>query len=85
VILDCSFIAATLLLYSCQKRTREEMAIMMIKIVKVDHVGGGVAAEMIASMPRRILKGFGMTISKSCHQARGFLMERTFFPAVSSL
>src|SRR5579871_6368793 len=72
---------AMLLLYSCQKRTTQEMKIIKIIIPNVDQEGLGVEMEIIAISPKRILKGLGITTKRSCHQACGFLDVKIFFPA----
>jgi hypothetical protein len=50
-----------------------EINTMIMVITKVDHEGGGVETEMIAIRPKRILKGLGMTIRRSCHQSQWLL------------
>jgi hypothetical protein len=77
---DWSLIAAAVPRCSCQKRTAQEMMIMMMSRMKVLQAGGGVATEMIASKQRRILKGFGMIARSSCHQLGGFLTDRRLGP-----
>jgi hypothetical protein len=72
--------AATVLRYSCQKRTAQEIKIMMTRRMKVLQAGGGVATEIMASKPRRILKGFGMIDKRSCHQDGGFLTDSKLAP-----
>ena len=53
---------------------------MTIRRMKVLQAGGGVATEIMASKPRRILKGFGMIDKSSCHQVGGFLTDSKLAP-----
>ena len=75
-----SLIAATVLRCSCQKRTTQEITIIMMSRTKVLQAGGGVATEIIASKARRMLKGFGIIERSSCHQVGGFLTDSWLAP-----
>lgn len=53
--------------------------------LKRTHSGSGVATLMMANRVKRILKGFGRTRKRSCHQVGGSLLDRTLGPAQASL
>ena len=70
-----------LLLYSCQKRTTQEMTTIIMIITKVGQEGSGVETEMIAIRHKRILNGLGIVIRRSRHQDSGFSALKIFSPA----
>jgi hypothetical protein len=50
--------------------------------MKVLHVGGGIATEMMAMRVSRRLNGVGMTDRRSCHHLGGFFVESRLAPLI---